>query len=805
MSLRSAPPPPDGADVPRPGRGRRTAFVAGALALGCALALAAHWPVLTGRVPFPAGVVLALRPWSPPPIEPGPAVRHGGLWDVALQMYPWRVFAQRTVREGELPLWNPHVLLGAPHLANAQSALFWPGHWLDVVLPLPVSWTLEILLEIALTFLATALLARELGCRPSGALLAGAAFSLSGFLVGWGPWPLADGARCLPLVLWAVLRLDRRPSAGTIALAAVALALPVLAGHPQTALYDGIAAAAFASTLALRRAGRARRDRGRRWGALVAAASIAAGLGAVQWLPTAEWIGQLVRPLDRVGWRSLPPEHLVSWVSRDLRANPNALGIEVPEEATYVGIVTLILAPFALVRRRRGVAGFWAALAGVAAALAYGVPPIADLWRSLPLLGGLPNHRLILWLELALALLAGLGLTALTEREAPPARRRLVLTAGLSLGGSLALLAWTTGRADAGALTGPTGLLTSWLVWSASALGCALLLRGRSSSLVVARCLLALLVCDLAHVASRRTPSVEPGRIYPPAPVFDFLRSHVERDAVAGRRFRVGFLTTAAAPNAGMVYGIDTAGGYDYVTRATAALLAPLTGGRGWSSYDRLRREAPAHGPLLDLLAVRYLVAATGSGLEARLAGEDERYRRLWRDGRLAVYENRGALPGAALVPWSGIRVEPDAEAARRALAAADFDPRRTALLAAPPAPPRREGRRQRGPTGALALRVEQLPGRYRVEVEAPTRSILVLSEMAYPGWDVTVDGAARPLLVVDTALQGVAVPRGAHQVEFTFDPPSVRWGLRISALSLAACLALAGLGRRRSRRSGTR
>lgn len=599
-----------------------------------------------------------------------------------------------------------------------------------------------------------------------------------------------------------MLRLHRRPSAATISLAASSLALPILAGHPQMAVYDGIAAAAFALYLALRSAGAVRPRVWQRLAAALAAASIAAGLGAAQWLPTAEWLGQLVRPLDRVGWRSLPSEHVVAWVSRDLRANPNSLGIDVPEGATYLGILTLMLAPFAFARGNREGALFWVSLGAVAAAVAYGVPPIADLVRALPVLGGLPNHRLVLWLVLALALLAGLGLTALAGGERSLDKRRLVPAAGASLGGSLALLAWTTLRADGSAVLGATGLSTSWLVWAASALGCALLLGGRVSSPVAARLLVTLLACDLAHVASRPVPSVEPERIYPPAPVFDLLRARGERDAAAGQRFRVGFLAMSAVPNAGMVYGIDTAEGYDYLTRASAALLAPLTGGGGW---DRLAREAPARGPLLDLFAVRYLVAPTGTDLEAKLTNDGRRYRPLWRGGRLAVYENRHALPGAAVVPWSGIRIEPDAEAALRILGAADFDPRRTVLVTAPPALPREPGPNHLRASGPRRVQVEQLPGRYRVRARAPVRSILVLSEMAYPGWRVAVDGTEQPLLVVDYALQGVALPRGEHEVEFTFDPPSVRWGLRISAVSVVACLALAGFGWQRSRRCARR
>ncbi len=774
---------------------RRTPFAALALTVGVVLALVVHWPALAGRVPFPADVVLGFPPWSPAGAPEIVVPPHAELGDAAVQMYAWRLFAQRSLAAGHLPLWNPHGLLGAPHLANGQSAVFWPLHWLDTLVPLPGSWTLGILLETALTFLFTALLAREVGCRASGALFAGAAFALSGFLVGWGLWPLADGARCLPLVLYALLRLDRRPSPPALAFAALALALPVLAGHPQMAVYDSAAGAALAVFLAARPRAAREPSAARRLGAAAAAAALALGLAAAQWLPTWEWIGQLVRPLGATFKRELPAAHLVAWLSRDLRANPNPVGIEVPEGAAYLGLTTLLLAPFAVLAARRRSVGFWVGLGLGGAAVAYGVPPFAALARVLPVLRGLPNQRLLVWAELALALLAGLGITALLEPTDPLGRRRARRIAAISLLGLVAALGWATLRAAPTALAGPHGLATSWAVAIASAVGVAwLVVPKRRTQSAAAWALAALVAVDLAHVASGYVPAVEPQAIFPPAPILDLLQQRLETHAATGQRFRVGFLGMVAPPNTGVAYGIDTVEGYDYVTRRTAALVAPLTGGVGWNDHIQLLPRALDHGPLLDLLAVRYLVAARGSEAEAALAG-DRGLRRLRTGGRVAVYENRDALPGAVLVPWSGIRVEPDPQATAQALATADFDPRRTALVPRSPARPRAGTRRE---SPALRLATERLGNGYRVRVAAPDLSLLVLAEQAYPGWRVQVDGRDRPLLVVDRALQGVAVSRGEHTVEFVFEPASGRWGLRVSAVAAIAALLLAASDWRR-------
>ncbi|MER3404118.1 MAG: hypothetical protein C4289_02185, partial [Chloroflexota bacterium] len=38
--------------------------------------------------------------------------------------FPNSVFLQRSLRAGELPLWNPYILSGTPHFSDPQSQLY---------------------------------------------------------------------------------------------------------------------------------------------------------------------------------------------------------------------------------------------------------------------------------------------------------------------------------------------------------------------------------------------------------------------------------------------------------------------------------------------------------------------------------------------------------------------------------------------------------------------------------------------------------------------------------------------------------
>jgi hypothetical protein len=139
--------------------------------------------------------------------------------------------------------------------------------------------------------------------------------------------------------------------------------------------------------------------------------------------------------------------------------------------------------------------------------------------------------------------------------------------------------------------------------------------------------------------------------------------------------------------------------------------------------------------------------------------------------------------------------VLPDDAAQARALAR--LDPRREVILdAPPPLPPAETPAGDWQPARLVSADRHHL----RIEADAPSAAILVVSEVWYPGWSVTVDGVAAPLLRADYAFRGVALPAGKHVVEMRFVSRPTRLGLELSAVGLLGLLALAVIGRLRPR-----
>ncbi|KAA6310438.1 hypothetical protein EZS27_038257, partial [termite gut metagenome] len=61
------------------------------------------------------------------------------------------------------------------------------------------------------------------------------------------------------------------------------------------------------------------------------------------------------------------------------------------------------------------------------------------------------------------------------------------------------------------------------------------------------------------------------------------------------------------------------------------------------------------------------------------------------------------------------------------------------------------------------------------------TDGIVVFSEIYYPGWEATIDGAPVDIARSDYILRAMHVPAGKHTVEMWFTPQSIKITDRIA------------------------
>jgi len=162
---------------------------------------------------------------------------------------------------------------------------------------------------------------------------------------------------------------------------------------------------------------------------------------------------------------------------------------------------------------------------------------------------------------------------------------------------------------------------------------------------------------------------------------------------------------------------------------------------------------------------------------------DNVRFRRVEHYGTTEVLENLRAFPRAWLV--SQVQTAP-AETILQAILTSRlpdgsvFEPERMALVEVPfedslgaPDP------QARVEIVALNDTVVEL------ETTSASPAFLVLSDVYYPGWRVSIDGRPARLYQTDYVLRGVTIPAGRHTVVFEFKPSVVLYGAGLSGASL--------------------
>ncbi len=103
--------------------------------------------------------------------------------DLGPYFIPPRFFWVESIRHGEFPLWNSYQFSGYPFFANPQHAVLYPFNTLFFLLPFDVAFNVIVILHFFLGGLFTYLLLRDLKVSPTGSLLSGLIFMLSGYLL----------------------------------------------------------------------------------------------------------------------------------------------------------------------------------------------------------------------------------------------------------------------------------------------------------------------------------------------------------------------------------------------------------------------------------------------------------------------------------------------------------------------------------------------------------------------------------------------------------------------------------------------
>jgi hypothetical protein len=753
-----------------------------------------------------AGLALSLW-WSAGMVVP---------WDSKNHFYPMFRYLAASLQHGEWPLWNPYHFGGHPSVADPQSLLFSPTMVLfALAAPLAsmAQFDLFVFAHLLAGGLGVVFLFRKRAWHPAGAFLAGAIFMLgaaassrlqhTGMILSYAFFPLA---------LLALENVLETPRFGRAVLFACAAALMAL-GRDQVAYL-------FCLTLAgavlwhLLTAERPWLWLRRRLPLLLFMACLGLALIAVPSLLTLQFLGQSNRPGIAYGVAvagSLAPVNFITMVapnffgSLDWTYQYFGPGYETMTQADwtdravnylFIGTLPLVLflwqgIVFGRLWRAAIRPATYLAIAATLYALGHYTPLFAFIFDHLPGVGlyRRPADATFV-LNVAFAMMAGYLLHLYVVEGLPKLRSPVgVPLVALSLAALMVLLI-----GSALALSRAGGHLDMSLLSLLGAGLAALFFAGllalgeiRRCRALVGVCLAGLGAGELLWRNAASSLNAEPIARYS---VYDrlspaeqeglaALRADMAVEAQKGRNPRVEILGLGGAwQNASMVLGLENTLGYNPLRIAEYERAI----GPGENAGDPNLRHFPGtfrgyKCKLASLLGLQYLVLDRPL---ARLPRHIPRPKAslIYAAGGMYIYKLGTATPRAYLATrLTAI----DSQAAISANEMPEFDKAHEALVDERSLP------RIKGDYGAdreidgagdeLALANSHVTvAAYHadsvlIEVDTDRPGILVLHDLYYPGWTVSVDGQAQSVLRANLLFRGVEVPAGHHVVEFRFEP----------------------------------
>jgi len=710
-----------------------------------------------------------------------------------LQFAPWRDLAFDLLRSGDIPLWNPYSGMGAPLLANYQSAILYPPHWLYFLVPAGWAGAVQVLIHLLFAAWGMFALGRCLRMSSPARVVSAAAFSMSGYLIArasflsiivtaaWLPWIIVCAEHLV--ASWAGEGGKKRRVA--VLLLGGALGMQWLAGHAQTAWYSALL---LTSWLVLRiwRLPTWVARRHVLTGALCSA-FLAFLLAAAQLFPTLEYMLQSARStgVDEALARtySLWPWRLAGLFAPDLFGNPARGGYwgyaNYYEDALYVGVLPLLLALQTMrigwlhEDESRSEIRFLSLISMVSILLALGwnTPVFPFLYRHVVTfnLFQAPT-RWTLLLVFSLAVLAGYGFDRWNTPDGKALYWTRLGTAGAGIIGAAAYLGYRLVGDVQSSFVSAFALLGLWLCLA----GLLSLTKEDHQPGWWLGCVVAVLIADLAFAGRGLNPMT-------PSSVFQNTTELTDQLDDGHRVYMP----------AEIEYHLIYETYFRFDRFASLGALDPIR--ESWLPNTNLFDRAPMVNNFDPLLPARYvtwmdaLEKETGVGEATMLALMDVGWRAVDDPGEASGvrYERVQDAERVRFVP-EAVAVE-SGDDALASLLDSSFESDVVAVL---------EGfegaSTPRGGEGSARIVPEDSTHQVVVEVVSDAGGWLVLSDLNYPGWQAYIDEQPTVSYTGNYLFRALWVPAGSHDVQFRYESKVFRNGV---AMSMLGILGLLGLG----------
>ena len=667
--------------------------------------------------------------------------------DVTISHYPNLHYLQRSLASGSIPLWSNTIMSGYPFAANPLSGMWYPPLWLALFFHGATGLNIVVALHLLLGAYGMLIFLREKGLPYEVALLGGVAFQLmpkvhAHFAAGhitmvcavmWTPW-----------LLWILKRYQKKQGYRAAVLSGMILGAIALVDLRWAAYAGGLWVAYSIYIFGNAAWGGWKKDAAGFWKAASGwclktgmAVLLALGIAAPQFFPLMAFSPLTTRNLmtsaDNLSF-ALPVERLINLLFPDIGGYA--------EFAIYPGAAMLLFFVCALVDKsiwKKGM--FWFAALAVSGLYAFG-----DVFVLNRLIAGLPGFSLlrvpsralfisnlamiVIVCETLAKMLRSNGLSQKEEKASILSTAVLVLVA-VMLTISLRLM---------------VGEIPFEMVYGSIALTLAfifilLLLQDVVHGQTGIAILIAFIVLDMGTINRSNTafwPFEKAAAQGAEAAVY-----LTEQEGV----FRVYSPSYSLPQHTAELYTLELADGIDplqfqayseYMEEATG-VVSPVYSVTIPAFADgevaTANKNAMPDAEMLGKLNVRYVVADFDVFVPGLI--------QVARFGETRIYENDHVYPRAWVQGKDGIH-----------------------------------------PAKVMSRQPNQ------IELEANGPGMVVVSEIAYPGWEVTVDGKAAEIERIDTLFRGVVISEESHEIVFRFRPLIVYAGCGVGL----AAWGIAGL-----------
>lgn len=720
-------------------------------------------------------------------------------------------------RDGVIPLWCPSIFGGMPFLHDIQAGTLYPPNWVFAFVPRDcaasaMSWLIVAHLIVAGWGMYLYARMNDLGVAASLVAALGATFAgkwLLHFLLA-GHYALA-GLAWLP---WVMLGLDRAIRARSIraaALSSIPLALLALGTHPQLTLYSGIflllwtPAPAIATNCSRSVMYNPILNKYRfrirlliavfgSMGAVIFVTLLAVGLAAAQLFPSLEGTrlaSRGVNGVQAVGGFSL--KALLTTFGPSL-VGPRDTSAWEPRSG--FGVLAIALACLAPIVRRDVQTRYRAA---VVAALVFFALGGSSLLQGLPVfkMFRLPS-RMFLIAAFPVAFLCGVSTQATIDRASTfnPRIVRRALIASL-----LVFLIPVT----IAALSARNNQLTPHPYWTSLLLtvpAFAVALRSRRRGPAWQAVWISIFAIDLVTLTRPYLAVRDWAELMQPSDCVRFVaeNSTPGHERVLERSLPDHHSSSPLGHAIAITERVESLRGYNpfdvysyksYINNISTSRSVNASSATR-QSYNGIGNFAIVNKSSLDLLGVRWLTqpkAVASLGLDDGPLDATTGWRKAFEDSApvayqfaaggmrslppYEVYENLDAFPRAFVARADDVRIDPRGDATLKdGLRRASVQPAPIATYQA---------------------------NRVLIDISAASDGWLVLCDVWYPGWSVSVDERPAFIARVNGLFRGVSLTPGPHRVEFRFQPEAYRIGKFASGFTALAILLLVLLPSRRT------